>query len=312
MIDNLIERMIDETESLDSSDSISWKAYREAEKIKDESQIPYLIELIEKLKNKRSRQDRVKREAVYFILKWIGINTSNRQVPEIFFKCLSFETNMHTVGDLLDYIRVQNDFIPDYREIIQFLEDKRWQIRFPAIDLLGKCKEPEVENELINLLETSNDPDEVLCICNALQNIGTEKSIPFLIEKTKHKNQWVRSAAYETLYIIGDSELLHVFLEGLNDRFYCSKHNALIGVCKFDDGKYVDLVFRSVNKILSYNRILDADETKPTDLIEGMKYLNKYMENKGEMEKLLGKINRTNVKDLRKEVFIGDTFDVKE
>lgn len=311
MIENLIERMVDETET-DSSDSISWKAYREAEKVKDEGQIPYLIELIEKLKNKKLRKDREKREAIYFILKWIGINSSNRQVPEIFLKCLSFETNMHTVGNLLDYIRVQNDFIPDYRDVIKFLEDKRWQIRFPAIDLLGNCKEPEVENELINLLETSNDPDEVLCICNTLQNIGTKKSIPFLIEKTKHKNQWVRAAAYETLYIVGDSELLHVFLEGLNDRFYCSKHNSLIGVCMFDDGKYVDLVYMSVKKILSYSRILDADETKPTDLIEGMKYLNKYMENKGEVEKLLGKINRSNVKDLRKGVFIEDTFDEKE
>lgn len=33
-------------------ESVSWNKYREAEKIKDESQIPYLIELIERLKKK--------------------------------------------------------------------------------------------------------------------------------------------------------------------------------------------------------------------------------------------------------------------
>lgn len=286
MIDSLIEGII-----FGNSDSVSWNKYREAEKIKDECQIPYLIELIEKLKHKKSRQDRERRETIYFILRWIGINTSNKQVPEILLNCLKFETNMYTVGNLLDYIEDQNDFIPNYREIIHFLENKHWQVRFPAIRLLGKCKEPEVENALIKLLETSIDQDELVKIYISLQNIGTEKSIPFLVYKTKHKNQWVRSYAYETLHIIGDKDLLHLFLEGLNDRFYCSKYEALKGVCKFDDGKYVDLVYKSVNKVLSYNRILDADQTKPTDLIVGIKYLDKYMENKEKMEKLLTKIN---------------------
>lgn len=197
---------------------------------------------------------------------------------------------MYIVENLLYYIIDQNDFIPNYREIIHFLENKHWQVRFPVIKLLGKCKEPEVENALIKLLETSNDQDEAVKICISLQNIGTEKSIPFLVDKTKHKNQWIRSYAYETLHIIGDKDLLPVFIEGLNDRFYFSKHNALIGVCKFDEGKNVDLVYKSVNKVLSYHRILDADETKPTDLIAGIKYLDKYMENKEMMEKLLTKI----------------------
>ncbi|MGD6819131.1 hypothetical protein ACQCVE_18970 [Metabacillus sp. 113a] len=83
-----------------------------------------------------------------------------------------------------------------------------------------------------------------------------------------------------------------IFIEGLKDRFYCSKHHAVIGVCKFDDGNYTDLVYKFVSKLTSYSRILEADETKPTDLIAGLSYLDRYIGDKGKMVKLLERITR--------------------
>jgi hypothetical protein len=307
-IDNLIMRMVDETPPIASEEGISWQALREAEKLKDETYIPYLTELIEKLKNKKSKQDRKKREAIYFILKWIGINSGSKQVPQILMQCLQFETNMYTIGNLLDYIRLQQDYIPDYKKIIHFLDDKRWQIRRPAIDLLGKCKENEVENRLLELLEVCDDKYVVGDICSALINIGTNSSIPVLLKKVNHENQWVRSDAYEALTHIGNSEIIPVFVEGLKDRFYCCKHNALIGICRFGDENYVDIVCEGVKKILSYNRILDADFlNKTTDLIEGLIYLNKYLKDSVKMETLLKKIKaKWEVLSDREKEFVQD------
>lgn len=43
-------------------------------------------------------------------------------------------TYMHTIGNLMDYIPAQQNYIPDYKKIIYFLNDIKWQIRRPAID----------------------------------------------------------------------------------------------------------------------------------------------------------------------------------
>lgn len=311
-IDDLIMRMIDNSPQPVGEEGISWQAYREAEQIKNEKYVPYLAKLIEQIKNKKSRREREKREAIYFILKWIGINSSNKQVPEILMNCLQFETNMYTIGNLLDYIRSQEDYIPNYSDIIQFLNNKRWQIRGPAIDLLGKCKEKEVEIKLLDILKDSNDEYEVGDICSALINIGTKCSIPVLLDKVPHKKQWIRSNVYEALAYIGSSDIVPVFLEGLKDRFYCSKHNALIGVCRLGNEQYIDLVYEKANKIFSYNRILDADEDKTTDLIEALKYLNKYLDNKIKMTKLLNKVkaNWESLADNEKE-FVQHNFELK-
>lgn len=309
-IDDLIMRMVDDTHPTGSDEGISWKAYREAEKTKDETYILYLIELLEELINKKSKHEREKREAIYFILKWIGINSGNKQIPQLLMKYLHTETNMNTIGKLLDYIRSQEDYIPNYKEIIHYLDDKRWQIRRPAIDLLGKCKEYEVEIKLLDLLKVSDDKYEVGDICSALINVGSERSIPVLLEKVNHKQQWIRSSSYEALAYIGNPKILPVFVEGLKDRFYCSKHYALIGLCRFADANYVDIVYDGVNKILSYNRILDADYlSKTTDLIEGIKFLNKHLKGTGKMEKLLKKIkNKWDVLSDEEREFLQRSF----
>jgi hypothetical protein len=290
-IDELIMRMVDNTPPTGSDEGISWKASREAEKLNDETYIPYLTEQLDGLKNKKSKQEREKREAIYFILKWIGINSGNKQVPLILMKYLHLETNMNTVGSLLDYIGSQVGYIPYYKKIIQFLDDKRWQIKRPAIDLLGKYKEKEVEIKLLDILKNSDDPYVVGDICSALINIGTERSIPVLLNKVNHKNQWIRSNSYEALACLGNPSIIPVLIAGLKDRFYCSKHNALIGICRFADENFVDIVYEGVSKVLSYNRILDAEYlNKTTDVIEGLKYLNKYLKGTARMEKLIKKI----------------------
>ncbi|WP_227936422.1 HEAT repeat domain-containing protein [Alkalihalobacillus deserti] len=306
--------MLDDTYPIASDEGISWKAYREAENIKDETYIFYLAELLEGLKNKKSRHEREKREAIYFILKWIGVNSCNKEVPQILMRCLHSETNMHTIGKLLDYIREQEDYIPNYKEIIHYVDDKRWQIRRPAIDLLGKCKEKEVEIKLLDLLKVSDDKYEVGDICSALINVGTERSIPLLLEKVNDKQQWIRSSAYEALAFIGNPSIIPVFVEGLKDRFYCSKHDALIGLCRFADANYVEIIYDSVTKILSYNRILDANFTNnTTDLIEGMKFLNSHLKDTGKMEKLLKKIkNKWEVLSDEEREFLQRFFELKE
>jgi hypothetical protein len=56
---------------VDGDEGISWKAYREAEKLNAETYIHNLTEQLDGLKNKKSKQERKTREAIYFILKWL-------------------------------------------------------------------------------------------------------------------------------------------------------------------------------------------------------------------------------------------------
>lgn len=295
MIHDLIGKIItpDEPFITDSSESVSWIAHREAEEIRDETLIPVLSEYIESLRNQKSKVAREKRGAAYFILKCIGENTGDKRVPNILMESLERETNMYTLMYLLDWVNMQENYMPDYRKIMPYLEDKRWQVRLSAIELLGRCKNVAVDDALLEILAASNDRFEINDICNALHYINPEKAIPLLIEKTKHSNREVRSTCYEVLNMIGNSSLMPVFIEGLNDRYYCSKYYSLIGVCQFDDGKHADLVYKSVNKIFTSKRILENDENGPTDLIHALKYLDVYLYEKEKMELIRKKIRKS-------------------
>lgn len=295
MIHDLIEKMVtpDEPFLTDSSESVSWIAYREAEEVGDETLISVLAEFIESLRNKESKAAREKRDAAYFILKCIGENTSDKRVPNILMKSIECETNMYTLMYLLDWVKVQKNYVPDYKKILPFLEDKRWQVRLPAIELLGKCKNVAVDDALLEILASSNDRFEIHDICNALHYINPEKAIPLLVKKIKHSDREVRSTCYKVLYMIGDSSLLPLFIEGLNDRYYCSKYYALIGVCKFDDGKHADLVYKSANKIFTSKRILENDENGPTDLMQALEYLNEHLLEKEKIELIRKKIKKS-------------------
>lgn len=295
MIHDLIEKMVtpDEPFLTDSSENVSWKAYREAEEIGDETLIPVLAEFIESLRNQKSKAAREKRDAAYFILKCIGENISDKRVPNILMESIECETNMYTLMYLLDWVKVQENYVPDYKKIMPFLEDKRWQVRLSAIELLGKCKDVAVDDALLEILASSNDRFEIHVICNALHYINPEKAIPLLVEKTKHSDREVRSTCYKVLNMIGNSRLLPIFIEGLNDRYYCSKYYALIGVCEFDDGKHADLVYKSVNKIFTSKRILENDENGPTDLMHALKYLDVYLYEKQKMELIRKKIRKS-------------------
>ncbi len=73
---DIISRVNDETDQTvqsgyNSSDTISWKAFREAEKIDNASYIPELIGFID------SEKDKKKRDRTYFLLGHIAKNTND-------------------------------------------------------------------------------------------------------------------------------------------------------------------------------------------------------------------------------------------
>jgi len=189
-IKDLIVRMINKDKFINSVDSISWKAHREAEKISNPIYIDKLVQII------NTKPKKEERSAIYFIIGKICKNLNNEKKTMLMISFLHNETDKYLLSGILDRIaELPKNENTDLEIIYSLLHNDKWLIRHSAILSLNGSYSPRTEFELIQLLNQTNDSYD-MCYCNSiLSKIGTEKSLLVLQEMTKSRKRDVKSSA---------------------------------------------------------------------------------------------------------------------
>jgi HEAT repeat protein len=188
---DLIARMTaKEPRCLNSDDSLAWHAYREAEKL----EVPSLVEELAAFLQHEREKDR--RRAAYFILGKLGRKVRASECSSILLSYLDKETNKYVVSDLLralSEIRKPNHL--DLGPVFRRLEDDRWLVRYSAIKALKYTDPPEPENRLLQLLQNTTDPNDMIYCQATLSEIGTAKALPFIEKNLKSRKRDVKMSA---------------------------------------------------------------------------------------------------------------------
>lgn len=254
--------------------SPSWIATRKAEQLTDTGMIPFLNNLLEKSMDSETRGN------IYFILGKIGENTGDERVVTILLKRLKVETNKYMLETILEQIADQKEVL-DYSPIMKFIDDKRTAVRYRAIQTLYKCKHPVVEDALIKVIDESQDQYDLYYASGSLSDIGTIKSIPHLIRLLERAKGDAKCVTLYALEVLGDSTLLPIFIEAMQDRSSAVKSYALSGLLKYGDETAIDVVYKRVKTILTRKRKIKSDE-----LVPAFEFLNRYKENHKRIQQL--------------------------
>lgn len=177
-----------------SSDTISWKAHREAESLKDAAFIPLLISFLDKEKDKK------KRDKAYFALGHLAKNTNDITALNFLIKQVEKEKDKYIISSLLDRIAALNKPAgTDLHPLLQALKSDKWLIRHSAIQALNNSSDAVAESTLIELIDTSGDSHDITYSNSVLNKIGTLKAIPSL---EKHANSRKRDVKASAKYAI--------------------------------------------------------------------------------------------------------------
>jgi HEAT repeat protein len=187
----LISRMtVSEKRCLNSDESICWRAYREAETLSDASMVDELADYVAHEKDKKRRR------AAYFILGELGQKVRSLDCASILISRLQREENKYVLSSLLDAVRgVSKPRDLDLGPVFRLLDDDRWLVRHSAIQALSRTDSPEAEDELIELLNATSDPFDIVYCQATLNEIGTAKSIPNLQKNLGSRKRDVKDSA---------------------------------------------------------------------------------------------------------------------
>ena len=275
-LNDLLARMLDDSDRdmrpYDSSMTISWKAFREAEKLSEISFIPQLIEFIDNEKDKK------KRDHAYFILGQIAKNTNDITATKYLISRIDKEDDKYVISSLLDSIcYLHKPKNTDIQPIINAIDNKNWQIKHSAIQALQQTNNQSVEDRLIKILENSaSDEYDLMYVNWTLANVGTKKSIPFLTKLLSHKKQDVSFSALRAIVEVADELCLPLFLEQLDKGK--NKLVALEGVLKFGKENVIPNIIKRMKELVAKQRARQVIVSKDnkTELIVGMEFLQKY------------------------------------
>lgn len=192
---NLIDRMLDTSDQnkevgYDSSKTISWKALREAENVENPAYILQLITFIDNEKDKK------KRDSSYFLLGHIAKNTSDLKALEYLIFRIQKETDKYIIASLLDRIAaIKKPMGTDLQPLIQATKSDKWLIRHSAIQSLKNALDSIAETALIEILNDSDDPYDLVYTNATINTIGTLRAIPFLEKHLKSRKRDVKDSA---------------------------------------------------------------------------------------------------------------------
>jgi HEAT repeat protein len=178
----------------DSSKTISWKALREAEKITNRDFIEQLQTFID------SEKDKEKRDKAYFALGHIAKNVDDKNTSQFFINRLDKETDKYVIASMLTVLaKISKPKGTDLTLLIAATKDDRWQVRQKAIQAFASCDEEIAETILIEFVDTSDDPYDLIYSNATLNKIGTPKAIPFLEKHLKSRKRDVKFSAQSAI-----------------------------------------------------------------------------------------------------------------
>ena len=188
---DLIARMTaKEPRCLNSDESVAWHAYREAEKLDAPSLVEELAAFL------RHEREKDRRRAAYFILGRLGREVRASECSSILLSYLDKETDKYVLSHLLNALRdIRKPRHLDLSPLFRRLEDDRWLVRYSAIEALKYTDPPEPENRLLQLLQITTDPNDMIYCQATLSEIGTAKALPFIEKNLESRKRDVRMSA---------------------------------------------------------------------------------------------------------------------
>ncbi len=188
---DLITRMTaKEPRCLNSYDSISWHAHREAETLADASMVDELANY------SRHEPNNERRDAACFILGKLGQKVRSAECASILLSHVGTETNKYVLSHLLDALGgVRKPRELDLDPVFQLLRDRRWLVRHSAIRALRLSDSPEAEDRLLEHLETTGNPHDMTYCHATLGEVGTAKALPAIEKNLKSRKRDVKMSA---------------------------------------------------------------------------------------------------------------------
>lgn len=276
-ITDLIDRMLDYSwpeGATSSEDTASWKAYREAEQIDNESIIPEFIAFIEAETNDERRR------TAYWILGKISENIAHLPTLQYLIDSLDKEKIEKIQTSILSSIRdIRKPAAINLLPIFNRAKTDNEEVKNEAILALSNTENPEVEPLILNFCQGENSDEYRLWRCiSVLANIGSRASLPVLETLAGHKKMDVSISALYAILKIGDERELPIFEKYIQEGR--NKDVALFCICKLGNETHIPLIIKRMKEVLGRKRsqivyIGDLNEDK-SELMHGAEFLQKY------------------------------------
>lgn len=187
-----------------SSETVSWKALREAETLTDPALFPVLREII--LENEgKTKAKRETRSTAYFILGRLMEQSFDGETCAFFLRRLEAETDKYLLHSMLgrvqDWQGKRNILLPpelDSSPVVKLAEDDRWLVRHAAIHALGACPGEGSRAVLRFWLAQEDEKQykyEMWYAAIAMQSVGEPEDIPLLERFLKSRRQDLKLTA---------------------------------------------------------------------------------------------------------------------
>ena len=191
---DLIARMTIKEQLTSSEESVSWNAYREAERISDETVYPILKKIIEE-----NHKNKAVREAAYVIIGYSLRNIFNKEACIFLIQRLGEETDKYVVACILDKlarIHIPEDI--DMSLVIKCSQNDKWLIRHSALNALGSSSTHANRKALLFFINQEDEKKyeyEIIYANASLGSIGSKEDIPFLEKHVKSRKRDIRDSA---------------------------------------------------------------------------------------------------------------------
>jgi HEAT repeat protein len=156
----------------------------------------------------------------------------------------------------------------------QYVHHPAWQVRWAAIESLGRSGSREAEGPLLAVLQTNPDARDYPFANAALGRVGSKAAIPALTALMHHRIEDVKASAIAALGAIGDASLTPTYLDALSDRNWVAKWAAMGAIAKNADERAIAPVSERVRSILSRQRKQDLGGT--TEVMHALDFLDRW------------------------------------
>ena len=203
---DLIARMTIKEQLTSSEESVSWNAYREAERISDETVYPILKKIIEE-----NHKNKAVRRAAYVIIGYSLRNIFNKEACIFLIQKLDEETDRQGVESIIEglsRIHIPEDI--DMSLVIKCSQNDKWQIRHSALDALGSSATKANRNALLFFINQEDENKykyEIIYANASLGKIGLKEDIPFLEKHIKSRKRDIRASALFAIDRIKEREV---------------------------------------------------------------------------------------------------------
>jgi len=148
--------------------------------------------------------------------------------------------------------RLQAERDPDV--LGDFISHPAWQVRWAAIESLGKADSPAAERHLLQVLATTRDDGDLALANAALGRVGSRAAIQALSGLVHHNVDDVKCSAINALSLLGDSSLTPLYLDALSDRSWIAKWYAVMAIHRNGDERAIRPVSDRLRSVLGRDR----------------------------------------------------------